>query len=119
MRKTKTLQINNEEITVKELSVRDVMGFWDRLDDADTRSLVDQAAELMKKCAGLDPEALKGLYPSEIEALWDAVKEVNGAFFAMARKAGLTEVTEQVATTIRTNFLKQFAGAFTPDIETA
>jgi len=90
MRKSKMIKIDDKEITVKELTVRQVWGLASQEDGVTMISRMDSMMEMT--CQGLSREAAMDMAPSELMQVWEAVKEVNADFLALAKAAGLGEL---------------------------
>ena len=88
MRKHKTIKIDDREITVKELRVKDIRHLIDLAGRGLTGDNADQVLEMSinMKMADLDDMA-----PSEIKTIWDAVREVNADFLAGLDAVGLKD----------------------------
>lgn len=108
MRKSKTVDIEGlgKPVTVYELTVQDVLDLMDG--GGDDKSVGDTVqdfcrvvdAKLPRICT-LNAEDLRRMAPSEMEAIWDAFKEVNSSFFRAASwwklDAGLAHIQAAVA----------------------
>jgi len=96
-RLTKTISVNNKNITVQELSVRDIKEIWKDLttppevDDSGIIAPLFTNQEFLmtnwKRCVqGMDLTEIDDLTPSELQEIYDAFKEVNQIFFDLALK---------------------------------
>ena len=110
MRKRKIVKINDKEFTVKELAVKDIREIWEEVggegDLAGIKKLVEQH---MPKVTDATLEDFKNMTPSEIMELVDAFKEVNSAFFEMARSLGLGRMIEEIKPAIIRDFTGLYA----------
>ena len=99
MRKRKTIKIDTREITVKELTVREILEILDEAGVQETKS-EDKSKDGLQDLKGLVEkhlakatdatlEEFKNMAPSEIKEVFEAFREVNAVFFAAARQAGL------------------------------
>jgi head-tail adaptor len=94
MQRTKTVKFSDREVEVKELKVRDI---WDKIGKTDSQTDIKAEAEdLLKKCVGLVLEDLQDLYPSEVQELWAAIREVNEGFFVAAEAMNLGEQARNI-----------------------
>jgi len=128
-RKTKTLQIDDREVEVRELTVRQIIDLVesDKLFSTgeDSKegllgSLSDTLdAHLLKLCTNIKTEDFLEMAPSDIKEIWNAFREVNATFFDVARQAGLLEaienIKEEIVKTIKEDFLKLPAGLLKQD----
>ncbi len=96
MRKQKKVKIDNKEIVVKELRVRDMLELMEEWDKEQNFSL--SYASKILECAteGVNLEDLKDFTPSELKIIWDAFEEVNSVFFKAAQAVGLGKVVVQI-----------------------
>lgn len=118
MRKRDTLKIDDREITVKELTVREIMEIAELKNvGSDTGKDGLTLAVFKREFSNYLPRAVDGLTvddmldlaPSELQTIYDKFKEVNAVFFAIAREAGLGVLLEQLRTAIQRDFLKLLA----------
>lgn len=105
MRKTKTIKIDDREITIKELRVKDIRQLMDQAGGGDFG--LSRIGDLLPMVTDLEPEALDDMAPSEIKTLWDAFREVNAVFFDLAARAGVGKV---LAAEIQKSLTEAFAG---------
>ena len=85
MRKSKMIKIDSREITVRELTVRQVWGLFQEGGEMSAR--LDTLLEL--SCQGLSREEAMDMAPSELMQVWAEFKEVNSDFLGLAKAAGL------------------------------
>ena len=108
MRKTKKIKVDNKEITVKELTVRELLSF---VEDSESVSL-DTLGELLEVATeGLDMSTLKEMTPSEIKQVWDAFREVNSVFFDTAKALGMGEAVAEIKKSLVSDFSKLLASS--------
>lgn len=110
MRKTKTIKIDDREIAIKELRVKDIRRLMDQAGDGDFG--FSRIGDLLPMVTDLDPAALDDMAPSELKTLWDAFREVNAVFFDLAARAG---VGKALAAEIRKSLTEAFAGLSSGD----
>ena len=101
VRKSKTIKIDDREITVKELYVKD---FKKILKIANTLTVTNIFSEIVPIASDLPVEDFDNLAPSEIEYIWNAIKEVNSVFFNVAVKSGMFTMLKKI-------FLKDLTAA--------
>jgi hypothetical protein len=91
MRKSKTIKIDDKEITVKELKVKDIRKLLDmpEAEKDDTMELVEKFLPVVTdiKLSDLDEMA-----PSELKVLWETFKEVNADFLEVTGRLGITKM---------------------------
>lgn len=119
--KTKTITIGDKSFTLKELPVKII---WDLMNDESKEkkkkavSMLDQGQDLLAlACPELSKDTLIGLYPSEIEELWEGFKEVNSAFLGVARTIGLEEALIGVVREVVKSSMKLSALSLLPGTE--
>lgn len=116
MRIRKTIKLDDREITVKELTVKEILDVGNRLADQDKDSSVtlDSIREALDQHLSLGVEGvtvadLMEMAPSEIDTIYQAFKEVNKVFFAVAQQAGLADLLRQLQEAIKRDFLSSLA----------
>ena len=94
MRKTKTIKIDNVEITIKELTVRQIWALFqqDEGQAPDPMARLDQL--LTWCCPELSRDKAMDLAPSELRLVWEAFESVNADFLEIAKKMGLGAVLD-------------------------
>jgi hypothetical protein len=85
MRLTKTITIDDDRITVWEVTVKDWLSIMEK-PDGDIKAGIDS---LLPKCTDLTVERMKQMTPSELKKVWDAFREVNAVFFSAVQESGL------------------------------
>lgn len=106
MRKTKILKIDDKEITVKELRVKDIrkiLLIGERLEDG---NILENIEKLLPFAADIKIEDLEGMAPSEIKMIWEGFKEVNAAFLSVVERLGIVKTLEN---SIRKHLTEAFA----------
>lgn len=113
MRKHKITKIDDKEITVRELRVRDLIELLDGTGvDPKSANILEALRTFLPKCSDLTVDDLIGMAPSEIKQVYDAFKEVNEVFFETARGLGLGNVITDLKNLIRKEFSAAFADSF-------
>lgn len=90
MRKIKIIKIDDREITVKELRVKDIreiLTIGETLGD----DILKDIGRLLPFAADIKPENLEEMAPSEIMLLWEGFKEVNADFLAVIERLGIVK----------------------------
>jgi hypothetical protein len=90
MRKTKTIKIDDKEITVKELRAKDVRKILS-IGETLGEDILKDIERLLPLAFDIKPDEFEELAPSEIQLLWDAFKEVNAIFLAVIGRLGITQ----------------------------
>ena len=108
MRKTKKIKVDNREITVKELTVKELLSFFE---EGESLSLETLGRLLEVATEGLDIDSLKEMAPSEIKQVWDAFREVNSVFFDTAKALGMGEAVSEVKKSLVSDFSKLLANS--------
>lgn len=96
MRKIKILKIDDNEITVKELRVKDIreiLLIGEGLEDGD---ILKNIEKLLPYAADIKFEELECMAPSEIKILWEGFKEVNADFLALVERLGIVKTLENL-----------------------
>jgi len=101
MRRTKTIEINDETITVKELKVKEIKDMLESVNAETGISTVDLLfgdvvpSQAISMCSNVSIEHIEENYtPSDIEKIVEAVKELNPFFLNMMNK--LIKVAENL-----------------------
>lgn len=106
MRKHKILEdIGGRPVTVFEVRPRDILG-W--LGDEQSIKDIEKGKDLLAQCCSLTVEEILDLYPSESALVWDAFEEVNAAFFALLRAAGVLDKVKDTIRMVVSEFAEQF-----------
>jgi len=119
MRKIKTLKIDDREITVRELTVKQIMGLFDSAGqgDATTDDLAGILKDKLSLVSDLALEDVASMAPSELRQVWDAVKEVNTDFFDLARAVGLGQAVDKVLAQLKEALLSDFSSLFAASLK--
>ncbi len=101
MRKSKTIKVGDREVTIAELTAEQVTalleGSADKKRASTAELLMASPIPIEAVCAatGLSAEELNGnMAPSELEAIWQAVAEVNDFLLRMMER--LQKVAEEM-----------------------
>ncbi len=110
MRKTKIIRIDDQEITVKELTLRDIQ----ELIDGSKTGILPALEILLAKSCGIKSDDIFKFAPSELEGLYAVFEEVNSAFFRIAEKLGLKQIMQNVILAMQTDFTASLANLSAP-----
>lgn len=125
MRKTKTISLEGKEITVRELTVHEILdimndtGMGDQTASTkadgwgDLKTLVEKH---LIKTTDVKLEDFMDLAPSEIKEVVDGFREVNAVFFEAAQRLGLGGLVEQIVSALQKDFSAIAAGSFKLDM---
>jgi len=91
MRKSKTVKIDEKEITVKELRVKDIRTVLEIAEHAEEDDLLKQAEALLPLVTDIKLDDIEEMAPSEIKILWEAFREVNADFLSVIGRLGIEE----------------------------
>jgi hypothetical protein len=89
MRKIKQIKIDDREITIKELRVKDIKAVF----NGESTTLLDH----LPLVTNLSATDIDDLAPSELAIIWESVQEVNASFLALMEKSGLMKSIEATA----------------------
>ena len=101
MRLSKTVKIGDRQVTVSELRAGDIRMLLAMGEEIENMDLDTAIQTVLPMICDLSAEDFDELGLSSLMALWDAAKEVNAAFFDLARRAGLTETAQQLITELK------------------
>lgn len=116
---TGTVTISQKTITVKELTVRDIinlandkalLGAGSKDDGFELVALREQADKYLPQfIEGATMDELLDMKPSQLKEIYNEFMEVNSTFFAVARSVGLHQILEQLKLALQKDFLKLLA----------
>jgi len=91
MRLREVIKIDDREITVKEITVREIRNFWSEMEAVEQNPGIEGSYDVMRRflptCVdGVSPEDLEDMTPSEINQIYEAFMRVNSTFFGVARQ---------------------------------
>lgn len=105
MRKTKTIKIDDREITVRELRVKDIRMVMEKA--GDLAAGFANLPEILPLASDISVSDLEEMAPSELETVWGAFKEVNSVFFNLAVKSGIPQMMKD---SLLTDLTATYAG---------
>lgn len=115
MRKTKKIQINDIEYTIKELTIRQIMELKNEYVNLDNlASILDT---FLVKCSDIPKDSLQDFTFTDLENIVIAIKEVNISFFKIPGHLGLKEVADQMIDKIKAGLLKDWSTQTATQIE--
>lgn len=111
MRKTETFEIEGYEkkVIVNELTIKQIISLMEKdvLGDASLDHLRSQFEEtILPMCTNLKLDDLLEMAPSDVKHIWGKFREINEAFFEMARDAGLLNLVSGIKEAIIADFSK-------------
>lgn len=114
MKKTATITINDKIITVTEITIKQMLTIKDKYNNA---SVIEAMQELFPILTDATPEFLLDLAPSELEDIYEKVKEVNASFLKLLPLDKiLVGYQEVVIQGIRKSLLNLYAKSSLPDM---
>ncbi len=114
MRKIKIVKIDDKEITVKELRVKDIREILIAGEEAGENILAD-IERLLPYASDIKPEELEEMAPSEIKLLWEDFKEVNADFLEVIERLGITKTFGSLIKNHLTEALAGLSSTDTPE----
>lgn len=104
MRKQKIIKIDDSEIKVSELRVKDIRGLIDQSGEIMDGG-IEQIEKMLPLATDLTLSQIENMAPSELQVVWDAFREVNAVFFGLVAKTGILE-------TLKNSISKDLTGLF-------
>ena len=115
MRQRETVKIDDREISIKELTVQEILDRMAGLEE--NGDLIEAVRPLFEKILeGITFEELKRLTPSDIKLLWEAFKRVNAPFFEALAWTGLSNTLETIRKAFMSELLEKFSSSLKPGI---
>lgn len=115
MRKRKTVKIDDLEITVMELRVKDAIEIYEEIEsEKGLEDIRKQVEQFLPRAINIDVEALKEFAPSELKELYEAFREVNAVFFEAARSLGLGSLLSEIKKAMLKDFVNLHADSLKP-----
>lgn len=116
MRKNKIFKIDDREVTIKELRVKDILSIFEGADKQG--NVMGVIADLLSRCSDLQITDLEEMAPSELKLIYEGFREVNDVFFEAARQWGLGGTIEELKKSIQKEFSAALAVSFSQDTPT-
>lgn len=107
MRQRKVIKIDEKEITIKEMTIKEIMGIVTDFTEMETTGIEDfkqQINKILPMVSDISLEEILKLAPSEAKEIYDIVREVNAVFFDMAEKIGLQKILGNLKNSIVSDF---------------
>ena len=107
MRKRKVIKIDDREITIKEMTIKEIMGLASGFTEMESTNLDDfkkQIDKILPMVTDISLDDIIGMAPSEANEIYEAVKEVNAVFFEMAEKIGLLKIVNGLKNSVISDF---------------
>ena len=118
MRKREGLKLDDKEIIVKELTLKEIMEIGDKIANSsrgtkggsDFDAIKDALKEHLELgIEGISFDQLVLMTPSELKTIYEKFKEVNSVFFEVAQQMGLIDLLRKIKIEIQNGFLKSLA----------
>ena len=110
-RKIKVIKVDDLEITVRELRIKDIIELVEAADQKKNAGPLETLKEYLPRLTDLEPEKAIGMAPSELKEVFDAAKEVNAVFFDAARAMGAGKVLAELKASLERDFSAIVAGS--------
>jgi len=125
MRQTKDVEIDKRVYTVRELTVKEIIGVFERHDESkkkedttdstdttgsigflksELQEMLNLALEKGKEGEEYTMDDFIDMAPSDLKLIYDTFKEVNKVFFDIARQLGAGGIVEDMIAQIRMSF---------------
>jgi uncharacterized protein YktB (UPF0637 family) len=119
MRKTKTFKIegNDKSFEVRELKVKEIIGLLQQASTkAETSTELFGLKEVLEDnflplVSNVTMDDIQEMTPSELEIVYNHFREVNKAFFDVARTTGFQEIAEELKKAFLSDFSALFASS--------
>lgn len=111
MAKSKTIKIDDREITVKELKVK-VVRLWFEMSETKEDNIMTIINQFLPLVTNLKIEDVEDMAPSELKLIWEAFKEVNADFLEWVEHLGITKM---LGSLIQKQLNEAFAGLSSGD----
>lgn len=129
MRRTLEVKIDKSVYTVRELTVKEIIGVFNKSQDnsqdanaTDSISFLQGELDNMLKLAIVEDVELEEFLtytPSDLRQLYDAFHEVNEVFFDIAGRVGMGELLDRIIESIRMQFSEVLVSSLSPATQTA
>jgi hypothetical protein len=109
MREQKSFTIagHEKQITVRELTVRQIIEFLDpkRIEGLDFLSFFRSAGtDVLPRVTNLTMDEILEFAPSELDQIWAHFREVNRVFFGLPERLGIKAIAQDLRPTIVASF---------------
>ncbi|MDX9785447.1 MAG: hypothetical protein RBT11_01630 [Desulfobacterales bacterium] len=103
-RKIKVIKIDDLEITIRELRIKDIIELVEAADRKKDAGPMETLKEYLPRLTDLDPEKAIGMAPSELKEVIEAAREVNSDFFDAARAMGAGKILAELRASLERDF---------------
>lgn len=111
MAKKKVVTIEGRDITVRELTVADILSLVEDAENIGLSQILGRCGDMIPRAVDCDAAFLRGLAPSDLEILYEAFRDTNHVFFRVAAVAGLPQILTSMRDQVVGNFLQLFSGS--------
>ena len=111
MRRTTTFKMDDKEVVVYELKVRDykeLLGKFGGNIEMTPALFLENFSEIMPKATNLSMEDILDMAPSEIMVIYENFKECNETFFGLLDKIGLGTMLDSLKEALKSDLSKAF-----------
>lgn len=95
MRKREIIKIDEKEITIKEMTIKEIMGIMNNFTqtgETNLNSFRKQIDDILPLVTDITLDDILKMAPSEAKLVYEKIKEVNSVFFEMAESLGMIKV---------------------------
>lgn len=119
MSKRDIIKIDNREVTVKELTPRNILDIFDGIDEnsLEIGELVEILNKHLDKAVDLKLNDFLDIPPSEIKKIYEKFREVNAVFFDLAGQMGMDQILARAKEAFVQDVSKLFATSLKPDTQ--
>lgn len=114
MRQRKVVKIDEREITVKEMTIAEIMTVITDFTEMKSTGIDDfkqQIDKILPMVSDISLEDILKLAPSEAKEIYDTVREVNAVFFDLAENIGLQKILGDLKSSIISDFSSLVVGS--------
>ena len=117
MRKREIIKIDDREITIKEMTIKEIMGIlnnFTQMKQTNLDGFRSQVNEILPLVTDIDLEDILKMAPSEAKLVYEKIKEVNSVFFEIAESLGMIKVLGDLKASIVSDFSSLLVGSLKP-----
>lgn len=107
MRKRETIKIDDKEITIKEMTIKEVMGIMNNFTQTGETTLGNfrkQIDDILPLITDITADDILEMAPSEAKLVYEKIKEVNSVFFEIAESLGMLKILGKLKDSIVSDF---------------
>ena len=112
MRKSQTKKLNGKEIEIKELRVKDILGFFYHDSKFELLDFKKFFEKFLPKVTNLTFEEMAELAPSELSQLFEIFKEVNADFINAFKSLGVENYLRKLGLDLQNTISKDLNAMF-------